>query len=177
MGPDVIITNLPFDSRNDRRAPETDVSNATAIGAALLSVFGAEPIFSSDIGIRTAGSNGFEDAFYPIFKKNELLDFENPKQERFFVTNTQTGVARLLYMRQVRARYAASGLLRRIVPIPIDKKETWIEVDFELTQHLGLRIHGSGQIARASREETEMFIHELNLGFNIPEDSRGLFNS
>ena len=177
FGPDVIITNLPFDSRNDMWAPETDVSNATAIGAALLSVFGAEPIFSSDIGIRTAGSNGFEDAFYPIFKKNELLDFENPKQERFFVTNTQTGVARLLICDRLEQDMQPQGLLRRIVPIPIDKKETWIEVDFELTQHLGLRIHGSGQIARANREETEMFIHELNLGFNIPEDSRGLFNS
>jgi actin-like ATPase involved in cell morphogenesis len=177
FGPDVIVTELAFNWRKGGdRPPETDVSNATAIGAALLAVFGSEPVFSHDVGIRTGDGEGDTDGFYSIFSKGTQLKVGEPIKEQFFVSNTNTGVARILICDQLDQDMHPQGYLKRILPIAIDYQETWVDVEFELTQHLGLRISGSGRIARSKKEATATFIQELNLAFKIPEHSSEIFN-
>ena len=174
FGPTHIRRNLPFAEDEKDYNPVQDISNATAIGAALLAVFGAEPVFSSDLGIRTADATTSEDGFYPVFRKGSALEF-GKKHERFFVSNPSMGVARVLICDRLDPDLQPQGLLRRIVPIPIDRKESWIDVYFELTRHLGLKVYGSGEIRPCEREETETFIHDLNLGFKIPELAQEAF--
>ena len=169
FGSDRVVTHLPFSSRSKDPVPEQDVSHATAIGAALLAVFGAHPTLTHDVGVRIADATGVQDAFHPIFRAGQALDFTDHKEE-FFITDTRTGVARLLLCELVDGDIEPEGRLLRIIPVPIDIKETRIEVSFQMGRHLVMQVSGSGRVVPCRREETETFIHDLSYAFEVPQD-------
>lgn len=145
-----------------------DIGNATALGAALLAVHGAEPVFASAIGVRLADASG--DRFLPVFKAGEPVSFV-PRDVTFFVSDASVGVARLLICDQNEPVKQSSGRLLRVLPIPIDREENWLDVKFTLDRHLVLRIQATGRKARA-RPDEPAWIQHLNLGFRIPQVCR-----
>jgi molecular chaperone DnaK len=140
-----------------------DIGNATALGAALLAVHGANPVFASALGVRLADAAG--DRFYPVYRANELISFA-PQRAEFFVSDAGRGVARLLICDQDEPALQPGGRLLRVVPVPIDEGENWLDVTFTLDSHLVLRIEASGRKVRARVEPTH--VQHLNLGFRIP---------
>jgi molecular chaperone DnaK (HSP70) len=175
LGADRVITRLPFATRRRETAPEEDVSHATAIGAVLLAVFGAHPTLTYDVGVRVADARGIQDSFHPIFPKGRALDFDEHREE-FFITDTRTGVARLLLCELVDADAEPEGRLKRIVTIPIDRTETRIDVTFRMGQHLVMDVSGTGRVAPCDSSETRTFLHDLSFAFEIPENSTGILN-
>jgi Hsp70 protein len=141
-----------------------DIGNATAMGAALLAVHGAEPVFSSAVGVRLADAGG--DHFHPIFRPGEALRF-TPKVEKFFISDASSGVARLLICEQDDSVRQPGGRLLRVVPVPVDRKENWLKVTFTLDRHLVLKVEAEGVKARARTDEPA-WIQHLNLGFRLP---------
>ncbi|WP_406697997.1 Hsp70 family protein [Singulisphaera sp. Ch08] len=150
-----------------------DIGNATAVGAALLAVHGSEPVFASAIGVRLSGE---QESFHPIFREGERLDFR-PKMERFFVTDARAGVARLLVCDQDDPVIQPSGRLLRVITVPIETDENWIEARFTLDRHLALKVDAAGQqnikrdtFGRISSWPSEpAWVQSLNLGFRIPD--------
>lgn len=141
-----------------------DIGHATAMGAALLSVHGAHPVFSTSIGVRLAEASG--DHFYPVFHSGERIAF-GKKQERFFVSDASSGVARVLICDQNDAALQPGGRLLRVVTVPIDTDETWLQLRLTMDRHLVLKVEGSG--IKASAEDVDpVVIQHLNLGFQLP---------
>jgi len=143
-----------------------DIGNATALGAALLAVHGTRPVFANDVGVRLAHAWEDHDAFFPIFHAGERVTFE-PRRERFFVSDAKSGVARLLVCDRPDAEMRPQGRLLRILPIPIDREEIWLEVEFTVDRYLVLRVSGTGLVARAEHVDPA-WIPDLNLGFEVP---------
>lgn len=143
-----------------------DIGNATALGAALLGSFGTTPIFASDIGVRLAQSDPGSDAFYAVYHANRPVSYE-PRKVRFFVSDASDGVARLLVCERRDHITQPTGRLLRIIPVPIDRTENWLDVEFRLERNLTLTVSASGRVAR-SAERAEQIYH-LNLGFRLPE--------
>jgi actin-like ATPase involved in cell morphogenesis len=143
-----------------------DIGNATALGAALLAVHGTRPVFAGDVGVRLAHAWDDHDAFFPIFRAGERVTFA-PRKERFFVSDAASGVARLLVCDRPDTAAKPQGRLLRIIPVPIDPNESWLEVEFSVDRHLVLRVVASGSIARAEHAES-VWIPDLNLGFEMP---------
>jgi molecular chaperone DnaK (HSP70) len=141
-----------------------DIGNATAMGAALLAVHAAEPVFASSIGIRLADASG--DQFYAVFKAGDTVSFK-PKVERLFISDASSGVARLLICDQDDPVRQPGGRLLRIVPVPIHRQENWLDVTFTLDRHLVLRVEASGR-KEVFRGEP-IWVQHLNLGFRIPD--------
>ena len=106
-----------------------DIGNATAMGAALLAVHSAEPVFASSIGVRLADASG--DQFYAVYKAGDTVSFK-PKVERLFISDASSGVARLLICDQDDPVRQPGGRLLRIVPVPIHRQENWVDVTFTL---------------------------------------------
>lgn len=140
-----------------------DISNATALGAALLAVHGAKPVFASSLGVRLADASG--DQFYPVFKAGETLNYQ-PRRVSFFVTDSTSGVARLLVCDQDDAVQQPHGRLLRVIPVPIDHQENWLDVTFTLDPYLVLRVEGTGRKQTHSGGDS---IQHLNFGFSIPD--------
>lgn len=145
-----------------------DIGNATALGAALLAVHGAHPVFASDIGVRLASAH--EDRFYPIFRAGDPVRFAT-HAERFFVSDASAGVARLLICDRTDATLQPAGRLLRVITVPIDRNENWLDVSFTINRHLVLEVQGTGRIARSF--ETPVSIQHFNLGFRMPPWGRG----
>jgi molecular chaperone DnaK len=141
-----------------------DIGNATAMGAALLAVHGAEPVFSNAVGIRLADAGA--DQFYPVFQAREPLTF-GKKEVKLFVSDASSGVARLLICDQTDPVRQPSGRLLRVIPVPIDKNENWLRINFTLVRNLILKIEASGIKSRALSMEP-VCIQHLNLGFHLP---------
>lgn len=141
-----------------------DIGNATAMGAALLAVHGAEPIFANSLGVRLADAAG--DRFCPVFQPRERLIF-GKKELKFFVSDASSGVARLLICDQSDSVLQPAGRLLRVITIPIDTSENWVKVTFTLDRHLVLKIEASGLRSRAALVEP-VWIQNLNLGFQLP---------
>lgn len=173
FGPDRVHKHLPEFAEIHPDPTIRDVSNATAIGAAFLSVFGSRPVFSNDVGVRTADSG--LDGFYPVFRAGEAINPSKPRHEEFFVSNTSSGVARLLICERQDPNTNPQGRLLRIVPIPIAPRETSIDVTFEVTDHLTLVVRGTGRIATAPRHESETLISDLNLSYELPENPKAIW--
>jgi len=151
-----------------------DIGNATAVGAALLAAFGSEPVFASAIGVRLAGGEPGEQ-FVPVFRATEKVQFDTPRAERFFVSDAGGGVARLLICDQSDPVTQPAGRLLRVMTVPIEKTENWVDVRFTLDRHLTLKVEAAG---RKSLKTTPIstprwptdpeWIQTLNLGFRIP---------
>lgn len=141
-----------------------DIGNATAMGAALLAVHGAEPVFANSIGVRLADAAG--DQFCPVFQPRERLTF-GKKELKFFVSDASSGVARLLVCDQNDPVLQPAGRLLRVVPVPIDTGENWLKVSFTLDRQLVLKIEASGVKSKAELAEPVQIQH-LNLGFRLP---------
>jgi len=151
-----------------------DIGNATAVGAALLSAFGSEPVFASAIGVRLAGDETGEQ-FLPVFRATEKVPFDTPRAERFFVSDAGSGVARLLICDQADPVTQPAGRLLRVITVPIEKTENWVDVRFTLDPHLTLKVEAAGRKSittdpfSTSKWPTEPeWIQSLNLGFRIP---------
>lgn len=142
-----------------------DLGNATAMGAALLAVRGAKPIFAKDVGIRLATSDTGGETFYPIFKAGESISGQAPREERVFITYTDMGVARILICERGDAEHEPNGRLLRILPVPIDRQETWVNLKFEMAAHLSLKVSAGGVIARS---HAETVLNQISVGFNLP---------
>jgi hypothetical protein len=140
-----------------------DIENATAMGAALLAVHGADPVFASAIGVRLADAEGH---FCPVFQPHEALKFET-RERKFFISDASSGVARLLVCDQADPVLQPSGRLLRIIPVPIDTGENWLKVSFTLDPHLVLKIKASGEKTSADDFEP-VSVQHLNLGFRLP---------
>ncbi|MDB5308648.1 MAG: hypothetical protein JWO38_2850 [Gemmataceae bacterium] len=152
-----------------------DIGNATAVGAALLSAFGSEPVFASAIGVRLAGGETGEQ-FLPVFRATEKVPFDTPRAERFFVSDSGGGVARLLICDQTDSVTQPAGRLLRVMTVPIEKTENWVDVRFTLDRHLTLKVEAAGRKSiktdpfSTPRWPTEPeWIQSLNLGFRIPD--------
>ena len=143
-----------------------DIGNATALGSALLTVHGTRPVFAADIGVRLAHAWNDHDGFYPIFRAGERVQFE-PRRQTFFVSDAGSEVARLLVCERPDAHAAPHGRLLRVIPVPIDQNENWIDVEFTVDSHLVLRVSASGRVTPAERAEPT-WIPDLNLGFEMP---------
>jgi molecular chaperone DnaK (HSP70) len=141
-----------------------NIGNATAMGAALLAVHAAEPVFASSIGVRLADAGG--DQFYAVYKAGETVSFK-PKVERLFISDASSGVARLLICDQDDPVRQPGGRLLRIVPIPVHRQENWLDVTFTLDRHLVLRVEATGRKETFRGEPT--WVQHLNLGFRIPD--------
>ncbi len=148
-----------------------DIGNATALGAALLAVHGATPVFASSLGVRLAEAAG--DRFYPFpgFQAGDRVSFQS-HTESLFVSDAGSGVARLLVCDQGDPVLQPGGRLLRVIPVPIDRKENWLDVTFTLDHHLVLRVEASGRMARARNADGSLlspaWVQQLNLGFPIP---------
>ena len=142
-----------------------DISNATAMGAALLAVHGASPVFANAVGVRLADADG--DHFHPIFRAGEVLDFK-PKMEKFFISDSSSGVARLLICDQDDSVRQPAGRLLRVVPVPVDRKENWLKASFAVDRHLILKVDAEGAMARVWTDDKPASIQNLNLGFRLP---------
>jgi molecular chaperone DnaK (HSP70) len=171
FGPDRVVTSL---RSNRGSVPENDVANATAIGAAILPSFGSRPVFARDIGVRMVDATTNEDVFYTVFQKGNPVEIEKPHTERFFITNPGIGVARLLLCDRLDADLETGGKLKKILTIPVDKNEIWLNVTFTLTRHLSLKVEASGRIAHAKRMESQCNLTDVALGFKIPIIKEGL---
>lgn len=157
---------LPAELRHKVVGPDgmSDIGNATAMGAAMLAVHGAEPVFASSIGVRLAQADG--DRFCPVFQAFERLTFDK-KELTFFVSDASSGVARLLVCDQNDPVRQPAGRLLRIIAVPIDRDEHWLKVRFTLDRHLVLKVEASGKKATAEAAEPAS-IQQLNLGFRLP---------
>lgn len=149
-----------------------DIGNATAVGAALLSAFGSEPVFASHIGVRLAGGETGEQ-FIRVFEADKKVPFEIPQTGRYFVSDSGGGVARLLICDQNDAATQPAGRLLRVMTVPIEKTENWLDVRFTLDRHLTLKVEAAGRksikrdLFSTTSWQTE-WIQSLNLGFRIP---------
>lgn len=167
---------LPADLRGNPATGLDDIGNATAIGAALLAVHGAEPVFADAIGVRLAG--GDRERFYPVYRAGERVPF-TPVTHRFYVSNASEGVARLLVADQHDPVLEPAGRLLRLITVPIQKDETWLDVRFTVDKHLALRVDAAGlrDLPRTSAQpapswpHTANWIQNLNLGFSLPAPS------
>lgn len=151
-----------------------DIGNATAIGAALLSAFGSEPVFASAIGVRLAGGEAGEQ-FLPVFRKNEKVPFDTPQPERFWVSDASGGVARLLVCDQTDPETQPSGRLLKVITVPIEKTENWVDAEFTLDRFLTLKVQAVGRKSIKTNAYPKPpwptqpeWIQSLNLGFRIP---------
>lgn len=144
-----------------------DIGNATALGAALLAIYGTRPVFATDVGVRLAHAWDDHDAFYPIFRAGERVTYE-PRRERFFVSDARSEVARLLVCDRPDSHALPQGRLLRVIPVPIHRDESWLHVEFTVDPHLVLRVSASGRVARA-QPDGPVWIPDLNLGFEVPE--------
>lgn len=149
-----------------------DIGNATAIGAALLAVHGAEPVFASSVGVRIAESSG--DRFVPVFEKGKDVCFQ-AKDKQFFVSDASSGVARLLICDDDDSTPKPGGRLLRVIPVPIDKDENWIDVHFSVDRHLVLKVNAAGRknlrnnpFGKITWPQEAAWIQQLNLGFRVP---------
>lgn len=143
-----------------------DIGNATALGAALLAVHGAEPVFAKSIGVRLADVTG--DRFYPVFRAGDVVSSQ-PKTEQFFVSDASSGVARLLICEQDDPVQQPAGRLLHVLPVPIHRDDIWVDVTFELDSSLVLRVHASGRKQRFYGEPA--WLQNLSLGFRIPRSA------
>jgi molecular chaperone DnaK (HSP70) len=155
---------LPTSLRGPISAGLDKISNATALGAALLAAQGASPVFASSIGVRHADASG--DRFYPVFHAGEALNFSVPKVEKYFISDARGKVARLLICDQNDQTRQPGGRLLRIVAIPIATHEKWLNVTFTLDRDLVLRVKAEGANSRTFSEPE--WIQHLNLGFRLP---------
>ena len=141
-----------------------DIANATAIGAVLLYNSNAKPVFARDIGVRLSDGTGDQDRFYPIFRGGEIITI-NPKKESFFVANTDSGVARLLICDRLRDDQDHQGTLKKILPVPVDRKEKNINVTFTMNRDLSLTVESTGVIAKS--KDCRVHITDLAVGFRM----------
>ena len=104
--------------------------------------------------------SGERESFYPVFQAGERLDFRS-KTERFFVTDAQAGVSRLLICDQDDPVVQPGGRLLRAITVPIETDENWVEVRFTLDRHLALKVEAAGH--RTSGETlSEKSLHGLS---------------
>ena len=171
--PEHVDGSLPSHGSTGTGAPELDVANATAIGAAMLSVWNASPVFAREVGIRIAGSDRTMDRFLPVFGRGEPVDFHEKRTERLFVTDASTGVARVLVCDRADPVVDKEGELRRILSVPIDRSEHLVDVSFSMDKHLMLKVHASGRVACTESRDCTCWIPNIPVGFEIPaEDQR-----
>jgi hypothetical protein len=142
-----------------------DIGNATAVGAVLLAAHGAAPVFAGDVGVRLANGQGAEDRFYPVFRAGEAVSTA-PRTVKFFVSDSSSGVARLLVCDRHDAILQPQGRLLRVIPVPIDPKENWLDVHFTVDPHLVLSVEATGRMKQAAHDR--VWIQQLNLGFKMP---------
>ena len=140
-----------------------DIGNATAVGAALLAVHGATPVLSGDVGIRLAGID--DDRFLTVLPAGKPVVGTTQKVE-LFITDASAGVARLLVCERYDAVREPAGRLLRVIAVPIDKNETWLDVVFEVGRDLVLRVSASGRNVKSKLDP--VWIQQLNLGFQLP---------
>jgi molecular chaperone DnaK (HSP70) len=166
-----IVTSIaiPPSLRSDPGGMD-DIGNATALGAALLAVHGTRPVFASDVGVRLAHAWDDHDAFFPIFRAGERVTSARRK-EQFFVSDASSGVARLMICDRPDTNDKTQGRLLRIIPVPIDPNESWLEVEFSIDRHLVLQVIASGRVAKVQQAEPA-WIPDLNLGFEMPARSQ-----
>jgi hypothetical protein len=143
-----------------------DISNATAIGAALLASQDAAPVFASDVGVRLAAADPAEDAFFPVFRAGEPATPGSHRPASFFITDAAHGVARLLIAERLDPVTQPAGRLLRVVVVPIDQKETWLNVEFHIDALRSLTVTASGRNVRSAFES--IHLHQLNLGYPVP---------
>lgn len=149
-----------------------DIGNATAIGAALLTAYGSEPVFANAIGVRLAG--GDQDRFYPVFNRNSPVTFDKPEELSLFVADAKGGTARLLICDQEDEIRHPSGRLLRAIVVPIDPEERWLKVRLTLDRQLTLRAEAIGVRQISTRPGVEAangasnWIQALCLGFRLP---------
>jgi molecular chaperone DnaK (HSP70) len=139
-----------------------DISNATAVGAALLAARDAVPVFSTSVGVRLAMRDAAEDAFFPIFQAGEAAT-RGSRRASFFISDASEGVARLLICERLDAMTQPAGRLLRIIPVPVGREETWLDVEFSLDSLRALTVTATGRNVKSSCGEVE--IHQLNLGY------------
>lgn len=149
-----------------------DIGNATAIGAALLAVHGAEPQYASAVGVRLAGGDG--PGFFPVFHAGEAVRF-GPVRHRFFVSDASAEVARLLVCEQDDPVAEPGGRLAAQVVVPVDRDEEWLEVEFTMDRSLVLRVDAAGRRSLPHRPDQAVawprppaWLPALNLGFRLP---------
>jgi molecular chaperone DnaK (HSP70) len=147
-----------------------DVGNATAIGAAMLAVHASQPVLGNDIGVRLAHTSG--DRFDTVFHRGEALDYKSRKRQ-YFITDASCGVARLLVCERRDPIIQQQGRLLRVLTVPIDKNEGFLDVEFTIGPQLVLTIKATGRIAKSTISHSPSGaepadIHQLNLGFHMP---------
>lgn len=152
-----------------------DIGNATAVGAALLAAFGAAPVFASNLGVRLAGGRD-GDRFHAVFRAGERVEFDKPREHKFFVSDAAGGVARLLVCDQSNDVEQPSGRLLRTLPVPIQEDDNWVVTRFTLDRHLALRVEATGRKdfpvdRKAWKTPHDAWVSSLNLGFRLPGGS------
>ena len=150
-----------------------DLGNATAIGAALLAANATRPVFAATVGVRLAGGRG-GDGFYPLFRAGDPVPFGKTRREGFFVSDASGGVARLLLCEQHDAALEPVGRAIRLIPVPVERDELWIDAEFTFERHLTLRVKAIGRRhvnpdpTAAPQPATVQEIPSLKLGFPLP---------
>jgi len=168
FGPGHVVAVLPGQEGLPLGAPERDVANATAIGAAMLGMWNAQPVFAKEIGIRTADAESTSDHFLPIFQRGDIINGHTVAAS-LFVSDASTGVARILICDRLEPDIDPAGRLLRVLTIPIDRREKWVNVSLSMDHHLVLKISASGRIAAANSQENACDIPNVAVGYAVPQ--------
>ncbi len=145
-----------------------DIGNATAV-VRHLAVHGVTPMLACDVGVRLAGTD--DDRFLTVLQANRPVVGTQQKIE-LFITDASAGVARVLVCERYDPVREPSGRLLRVIVVPIDKKETWVDVTFEVGRDLVLCVSATGRNVKSKLEP--VWIQQLNLGFKLPPFRRRL---
>jgi molecular chaperone DnaK (HSP70) len=164
FGPRIVVGSQP----GPRDAPESDVANATAIGNAMLGTWGARPVFAREIGVRTADAEGPGDHFHAVFHRGEAVRPGQRVNVPLFVANAASGVARILVCDRLDPDVDHHGRLMRILTVPVDRNEMWVDATFVMSGHLVLSVHATGRVARAGTGQSTCVIPNVAIGFEVP---------
>jgi len=167
------LQNLPQNLRNHPN--ETDIQHATALGAVLLYMSVARPVFSRDIGIRMAVDADSRDAFYTLYRKGDVVDIDRKQTAEFFVTRTEGGVARILICDRLSDVMAPGGRLLKIFPVPINNRVTYLSVQHWIDEKLAINI--SVRDVMGTIQPMSCAVADLSLGFKTQSEVASLIAS
>ena len=86
------------------------------------------------------------------------------KDARFFITDASSSVARILICDQGDPVSEPGGRLLKVVPVPVDSQECWINAHFTVDSSDIMEVRASGLIARAS---LAVRVPNLSFGYKL----------
>ena len=145
-----------------------DTGMGTAVGAAMLTVHGGQPVFAQDIGIRL--DEGTEDeSFYTLYPRERPIEFGKPHLPSRMVAQLspgQTQVALKICTRQNSIN--KQGSVFEIIPVPVNAQHLSFRVKCTVDKSLVLRIDYLD--VPLPRESRQSYILDVPMIFRMPDN-------